>query len=633
MFISFPHTRRTGIALAAAFLVSPVFAEAQSSLNPVVITATRSAQPLSDLIADVTVIDRDVIERSGASGLADVLARVPGIEISRNGGLGNATSVFVRGGESRYTAVYVDGVRVETQSISGGVTWENIPLTLIDRIEVLRGPASAVYGSDSMSGVIQIFTRKGEGGFTPSLSTGFGTYGTRKTEAAFSGAVGDFDYAVGAVDESSNGFNVRPISTQNGDDDGYARQSSNARLGWQLTRNHRIEAVGLSSNMNSRYDTNLTKDDRNLHQLQTMGLHWKANWSDAYNTTLSVTDARNRYETEPSPSYALTQLRGYLFQNEYRIGAQLFTAALERREDQFGSINTTPASTQRSQNGLALGYGYAGQKNSLQFHVRQDQDSEFGIQNTGSMAYGYALTPQWRLTASAASAFRAPTLYQRFSVYGVSTLQPESGRNLELGVRYGEGTAHASVIVYRNMINNLITYATSNTGCTNSPSGCYGNVGQAEYKGITFAGDQRVSDVNLRASLDIQDPRDSSTGLMLARRSNQHGTLGADTRTGRWTYGVESQLSGKRYEDAANTVELSSYALFNIFARVEVARDWSVLMRLDNATNTPYQLANTYATAGRSFFVSLTWAPGPMGGNGAATSNAVTPTVTPTTSQ
>ena len=128
------------------------------SMRETVVTATRSEQPLSDLVADVSIVDRDTIERSGATGLVDVLARLPGIQIVRNGGVGNNANVFLRGAEGRFTAVYIDGVRVDSQA-SGGAAWEQIPLAQIDRIEVLRGPAAAVYGSDAIGGVIQLFTR------------------------------------------------------------------------------------------------------------------------------------------------------------------------------------------------------------------------------------------------------------------------------------------------------------------------------------------------------------------------------------------------------------------------------------------------------------------------------------------
>ena len=148
-----PRASLLSAALAAAL---PTLAAAQTppSLGETVVTATRVEQPISDLVADVSVIDRATIERSGASGVADLLARLPGIEISRNGGVGNTTSLFIRGAETRFTAVYLDGVRIDSQS-TGGAPWESIPLAQIDRIEVLRGPAAAVYGSDAIVRVQQ----------------------------------------------------------------------------------------------------------------------------------------------------------------------------------------------------------------------------------------------------------------------------------------------------------------------------------------------------------------------------------------------------------------------------------------------------------------------------------------------
>ena len=399
------------------------------ALSETVVTATRTAQPLSDLVADVSIVDRDSIERSGATGLGDLLARLPGVEMSRNGGPGTTTSLFLRGAESRFTAVYIDGVRMDSQS-TGGAAWESIPLGLIDRIEVLRGPAGAVYGSDALGGVIQIFTKRGEKGFAPFVSVGVGNRGTTKLEAGVSGASGTVDYALGLLRDESDGFNARPIAGQNPDKDGYRNTAGNARVGVQLNSVHRLEGTLMVGDTNSGYDSGLGKDDRALRTMHALGLHWQAQWSSAYKTKFSVTDSRDEYETKPSVYLSDTRLRGYLFQNEWRHGAHQLTAALERREDH---LENNPIDRDRSQNGVALGYGYNAGGHTVQVNVRHDEDSEFGGKGTGSVAYGYAITPQWRATASVGTAFRAPTLYQRFSQYGVASLSPETARNAELG--------------------------------------------------------------------------------------------------------------------------------------------------------------------------------------------------------
>ncbi|WP_119966916.1 TonB-dependent receptor domain-containing protein [Simplicispira lacusdiani] len=588
------------------------------SLQDMVVTATRTEQPLSDLVADVSIVDRETIESSGATGLADVLARLPGIEIARNGGLGNATSVYLRGAESRFTAVYIDGVRVDSQS-TGGAQWEQIPLSQIERIEVLRGPAAAVYGSDAIGGVIQLFTRKGEGAAMPYVGVGLGNQGTRKLEAGISGVAGAdkaLDYSLGLAHARSDGFDSKTSGSHNLDRDGYRSTSGHARLGYQINARHKLDATLLASRMDSGYDGFTHKpaspvDDRNLSRLHTAGLNWAARWTEAYSTRVSVTDSSSRYETTPSPYRTETNLRGYLWQNDYRLGAHRFSAALERREDHLNNPALDAWSTtldrSRSQDALALGYGYQRGGHTLQLNARHDDDSEFGGKGTGSAAYGYAITPQWRATASVGTAFRAPTLYQRFSEYGVPTLRPETSHNAELGLRYAQGRSSFSATVYRNRLSNLILF--SGAGPCASTFGCYANVARAQYQGLTLAASHHWAGVQWHGSIDLQNPRDLTTGKQLARRAKRHATFGADTQLAGWTLGAELQASGRRFDSAANTHVLGGYALVNLHASTRVARDYTLLARIDNLGDKAYELARTYATPGRTLYIGLKWAP------------------------
>ena len=584
-------------------------------LSETVVTATRTEQPLSDLVADVSIVDRESIASSGANGVADLLARLPGVEITRNGGVGNASSVYVRGAEQRFTAVYIDGVRIDSQS-TGGAAWEQIPLSQIERIEVLRGPAAAVYGSDAIGGVIQLFTRKGEGPAVPFVGVGLGNQGTRKIEAGVSGAAGPegaMDYSVGLAHARSDGFDAKASGSHNPDDDGYRSTSATARLGYRINAQHRIGANLLVSRLNSGYDGFTYKpaapdDDRNLSRLHTAGAHWAAQWSDSYSTRLSVNESLSRYETTPSPYLTQTQLRGYLWQNDWRFGAHRLSAALERREDQLENAALVGGTTRsRSQDALALGYGFSAGAHTVQANLRHDSDSEFGGKGTGSLAYGYAFAPSWRATASAGTAFRAPTLYQRFSQYGDASLQPETSRNVELGMRYAHGTSTFSAVVYRNRVTNLINFAAG--GTCGQAFGCYLNTGKAEYSGITLAGTYKIVGVQLHGSVDFQNPRDLDTGKLLRRRAKRHATLGADTAVAGWTLGAELQASGRRFEDAANKNALAGYTLFNLFASTRVARDYTLLARIDNAADKHYETAATYATGGRQLYVGLKWEP------------------------
>ncbi len=598
-------------------------AQSAATLSETVVTATRIQQPLADLVADISVVDRATIERSGATGVADVLARLPGLEMVRNGGVGSTTSVYIRGAESRFTAVYLDGVRIDSQA-TGGATWESIPLSQIDRIEVLRGPAAAVYGSDAIGGVVQLFTRRGEAGVTPSVGVGFGSHGLRHVEAGLSGATGGFDYSLGIARDSSNGIDASAGPGSNPDRDGYRNTSANARLGFQINAQHRLEATVLTSSLTAGYDgygydPKAPVDDRSKYRLNTAGLSWAAQWSDVWKSRLSVSDSSSRYETAPSFYLTQTKLRNYLFQNEFRFGSQLFTAALERREDTLtnapgvGPYGSPGLQGDRSQNALALGYNFVQGAHAVQANLRHDDDSEFGGRNTGSLAYGYSLTPNWRATASVGTAFRASTLYQRYSEYGVANLKPEESRNAELGLRYADAGAgtRADAVIYRNKLRNLIGFDSGSTACQ-SFYGCYGNTARAQYEGVTLSGSQALGNVTVRGSVDFQNPRNLDTDKLLVQRSRRHASLGADVRWGAWTLGAEVQASAARYADASNTQPLHGYGLVNLNASVPLSAitpGLAFIARIDNLTNRDYQLIRNYSTLGRTFYAGLKWSP------------------------
>ncbi|WP_200843886.1 TonB-dependent receptor [Pantoea sp. 18069] len=608
-----PIAARPGVLfLALSAVFGGVCAQAQPLLETqvpmTVVTAARAPQSAQELLADMSVIDRATIEASGATGLADVLVRVPGIQMVRNGGIGNTTSLMLRGADTAYTAVYIDGIRFSSQSGSGGPTWESIPLAMVDRIEVLRGPAAAIYGSDAMGGVVQIFTRRAEHAFAPSLTVGAGSRGTLRAQAGVSGVGGvdkAWDYALDIAGERSDGFDVRP--SRNPDRDGYKSLSGAARLGLRINDSHQLRASLLASDIDAGYDNSprLGVDDRTKHRMHAAGLEWNAQWSERWSSVLALNASQDRYETTPTAYLSTTQLRGLSWQNHWRVGAQTFSATLERRED---ALQNAPVDRERAQNALALGYQWHADKQHLQGQVRHDSDSEFGDKQTGSLAYGYDLTPQWRATASAATSFRAPTLYQRFSNYGTASLTPENGRNLELGVRYGAGHDTFSATAYRNRIRDQVSYQAGARGCASS-LGCYVSVAQAEYQGLTLAAATRALGVRWHGSLDFNSARDGSTGLYLTRRARQFGTLGASRQIAGWQWGADVQWSARRFDDAANTKVLGGYALWNLSASKSLARDWKLLARLDNAFDKHYETAATYATEGRRFFVSLQWTP------------------------
>jgi vitamin B12 transporter len=607
--------RLAASALAALSFVASFSALAQgqstTTLKEVVVTASRVAQPVTDVVADVSIIDRAQIERSGAKSVVELLALLPGLQTITHG---DSDRIFIRGAEARMTALYVDGVRVDSQDglmLGGGVPWSLVPVAQIDRVEVLRGAASAVYGSDAMGGVVQIFTRRGEAGFSPFISLGVGSLNLKKLEAGLSGAQGGWDYALSLGREDGDGFNTRPDLVHTPDHEASARQSSSLRLGYQLSAEHRVELTALDSQLDSQYvPWGGGADIKVTSKLTTAMVNWSAQWTESYNTRLSLFQSLIA-KIDNAPNDFKTNLQTALFENNWRTKAGTLTAVLEQRQDDFDAKATTwdPAiKGSRAQNAIALGYGANDGKHAVQLNVRQDNDSLFTSKQTGGLAYAYTFAPDWRINASAGTAFRVPTLEQVYGPYGDAKLAPEFNRSHELGISYVAPTRSVKAVVYRNEISNMISSSQTLTSCS-AGFFCYYNVGQANIQGMTLSGVQKFGSYEMHATLDSLDPINSVTGKTLSLRARQTLTLGVKRRVTSWELGGELHAVSERFDDAANTIVLPGYALLNLSASTHLAKDWRLVMRIDNASDTQYQQVGQYATPGRSFYAGVVWNP------------------------
>lgn len=605
------------VASAAATLAAALPAAAQSgppsataaATEAVVITANRRPLAASRVLADVTVLEREAIERSGATCAADVLRFLPGIELGRSGGPGGTTSLFLRGAEGRHTAVYIDGLRVDSQS-TGGAAWEMIPIDQIERIEVLRGPAAAIYGSDAVAGVIQLFTRRGKGALQAYATLNAASHDTVYGSAALSGASGMLDYSLSAAQGRSEGFNARTTATANPDRDGWRRSGMEGSLGLTLLPGQRLQANLRASNLRAQYDGSRTTDDVSRHTLRTAALKWEAAWSADAETRAQIGQSEANYETQPSYYRTETTLRDIVLQHDQRFGDHQWGLILERREDKLMNPATAFAATlrgERHQDALAVSWRLDAGALSWQANLRHDRDSEFGGQTTGGLAAGWRFAPGWRATAAAATSFRAPTLYQRFSEYGVGTLRPESGRNVELGLRWAEAGREFTATAFRNQVRDLINF--SDPGPCASSFGCYANVGRVRYEGVSLAGRLPLGPLALRASLDWQDPRNLDADRRLARRARVHGTAGADWAWAGWQFGAEWLASGNRLDLNSSTSALNGgYGLLNLRAERELGAGLTLDARIDNVADKAYETARTYATGGRSLMLGLRWA-------------------------
>ncbi|MEE8615194.1 MAG: TonB-dependent receptor, partial [Roseateles sp.] len=555
------------------------------------------------------------------ASVAELLRNNGCAELARNGSSASTTSLFLRGAESRHTLVLVDGVRMDSQSI-GGASWQGMPLAQIERVEILRGPASALYGSDAIGGVVQIFTRKGDGTASADLGIGLGNLGTRKLDGGLYGSSGLFDYAVTLAGERSDGFNATlpsNIYSYVPDRDGWRKHQASLRLGAQLNAAHRADLTVLRSHVDAQYDADSSQplvDDHALQDTDATRLAWTAQWAPALQTQASYGESRDRYETRPSPYLTITHVKNLALSGSLTIDkGQQINLLVERIEDQLENSGLVTAGVgKRGRNAVGAGYLLNAGSWSLQAQARHDSESQFGGVNTGTLLAGVEVAPGLRLVGSVGNAFRAPTLYQQGSVYGpnlskpgVKALDAERGHNVEFGLKYGSGDTEVSATAYRNRVSNLIVFGAA--GSCSSQYGCYQNVSMARLQGLSLAGNTRLAGLRLQATLDLQSPTDASTGLLLARRTKRLGTINADTELGDWLLGAGVQASGERFDNAANTRRLGGYALLNLNAQYRINRELKAQINVDNAFNRDYSTAYGYASAPRTVLVTLRWSP------------------------
>lgn len=612
------------LALLAALPEAHAQSAGRKGLEPVFVTATRSPQALSQVLADATVITRADIERQAFGGLADLLRSQACFEMVRNGNPAANTSLFVRGAETRHTKVLIDGVPYDSQR-TDGASWQSLPLAQIERIEIVRGAASAIYGSDAIGGVVQIFTRKGEGAPLLELGVGGGNNGLAKLDASISGMSGMsgmsgiFDYALSVASERSDGFNTRPVigdPSYSPDIDGYRSRSVSLRLGAQLNKAHRVDLIGIDSHINSQYDATIKPkvDDRNINAARALRAAWTAQWSPALDTSFSVGESTDNYETKPSVYKTETRTRSTALSAGLKLGGGQLNGSLERREDKLVNTSVAGGKADRHQDAVGLGYLWSAGPLSLQAHARHDSDSEFGSANTGTLAAGYQLSPQWRLLSSYGTAFKAPSLYQRFSQYGKADLQPEKGKNAEIGLHFTQGVHSASLTGYRNLINDLIVFGAP--GPCPDGFGCYENVGQARLQGLSLKGNTSLGAVRLSGSLDLQSPKDvteraghKNYGKVLARRAKTHGSLRAETDLAGWALGAQVMASGKRTDNLNTGFKLGGYVTLDLDAQYSLNQQLRLQLKLDNAFDRKYETARGYANAPFQFFVGLRYTP------------------------
>jgi vitamin B12 transporter len=600
----------TSLALAMA----ACYAHAEPT-NTVVVTATRTPQPLANVISDTVTISAEQISQSGAGSIVDLLQRQRGIEIARNGGAGATSSVYIRGANGNQSLVLVDGVRIAS-STTGAANWSAIPLTAIDHIEVVYGPLSSLYGADAIGGVIQIFTKKGKG--TPSVTAfaGYGSDKTREADATLSGATGgehSFSYAISAGKEKSDGFSAtRPGARgYNADRDGYDKENASGQFGLQIAPGYEAGALFLHSKLESQYDNGASAYDvRSKASLDTAAVYGKAKFLPNVDTLVQYAESRDKgqnWGTAAAADYSRIDTRqtDITLQNDIRIGEDMLQVLYDHRKEEVSTNGSNALNRDRSTNSWAASYNARRGANLLNAAIRRD-NSVYGSKNTGSVGYGYDITSQLRATASYGTSFRAPTYNELyFPGYGNTANKPEQGKNAEIGIRWDDGVNALSASYYHNKLTDMLVSVTPCPYTGVPKSSCAYNVNKALLEGVSIAGATKLAGINLNASIDLLDPKDEITGNRLQRRSKKHGNVSADYSIGALTAGAELTFSGDRFDDAANQNRLGGYGLVNLYATYAISRDWSALVRWNNVGDKQYDLARNYATPGSKLFAGI----------------------------
>jgi len=597
---------RTAIAVALSIVFQPAFAAVEDEAA-IVVTATRVPTRVNEVIADVTVIGRETIEQAGPTTLPELLARQPGLHVADNGGRGKAASVFIRGTASSHALLLVDGVPLGSAT-TGQPSLNNLPLSQIERIEILRGPASSLYGSDAIGGVIQIFTKRGEGPARISAYAGIGSHGTREAQAGVSGSTGALSYNLSVSHYSTDGFNVAAdpqrfntvnFSLPNPDDDGYRNTAFSGRLAYELAKGHQIGIAVLEAKSRNWFDRGgPTVDAYNNDKTRAYGIFLRNRISDIWTSELRWGASEDWSESfAPGRSLFATLQTQWIWQNDIRLPVGRLMVALENTEQSVDST-TNYTVKRREVDSAVLGYQGNVGAHSWQTALRHDDNSQFGAHTTGSLGYGYRFSTDWQVRAAVGTAFKAPSFNQLyFPGFGNAALKPEKARNREIGLHWQQGGQHASTTWFDNRITDLIEgFPVTNTG-------------RARIKGTSLAYGLLYGAWSVDAGIDLMRPINEATGHRLQRRPAEMLKLAVTYAPGDWKVGGETSSVGRRFDTTTEGRPMHGYGVVNLFASKALDKEWSLEGRINNLFDRVYENAWSYAVPGREIFLGLRYQP------------------------
>ena len=583
----------------AAVLVAACFSATAENIEHISIYANRTATPQQDVLASVTVLERDDIVARQANDLPALLAQLPGINLSRDGGRGQNSGLYIRGGSTGHTLVIIDGVRAGSATL-GYKTLSMLPLELIERIEVVRGPRAAWYGSDALSGVIAITTRRAR---AVELNASIGSYGQAGTDISLSHTVEKLTLLATAGVSRADGFNVQPA--QDPDRDGYNQKFVKVAADYQT-------ALGLwtaQADVNSgfyQFDTNFGSAD----EADTLNRSYLLGWQQQsgqwqHQAQLSRTLDSDTVFGPDSRSSFVTGRDEFNYQAATDLTNKLgFVGGVNWYQEQVDKSAIAYEQSSRINRAVFTGLNY--QHNALQLEAaaRRDVIKQYGGQNTWQLAAGYQLAEYWLVRASRGSSFKAPTfnaLY--YPGFANPDLKPEESVSDEIAVVFQIDTLLAQLAWFDRDVTNLIQ------GTERAE-----NVRLATIQGFEFSLMQQLQQFSSRFSYTWLETENGTTGKKLERRPentvNWRGSYDAD----KWSAFITADYQSATYQGADwLTGEDHPYApahtVWGLGASYTVSPALTVRAKVDNLFDKNYYTSHGYATAGSNFGISISYTP------------------------
>ena len=594
-----------------------------------VTTAARTPQLRSETLAPTTVITRDDIERLQARSVRELLRRSPGVSIANQGGDGKVTTLFLRGAESDQVLVLVDGVRYGSAT-AGLAAFQDLPVAQIERIEIVRGPRSALYGSEAVGGVIQIFTRDGNQAgedVTPYFSLSAGRYDSYEGQIGLAGRNERAHYNVSVSANQTDGFNAcsgrapDPVTFSGGagcftdgepDDDGYDRVAGSVNAGYRFDNGIKLNLHALRADAETDFDGFLNATET---RQQIYGVSASYRPTQIWESKLAINRSYDESANFSSGAFFNTfdtQRDSVSWKNDVQVfGDDLITAGVDFRNDR---VNSTEDFTETSRHNIGGYLQYLAKlgNHQLQAAVRDDDNEQFGNKFTGNASWGWLFTPDYKLTLAYGTAFKSPTFND---LYFPSTpgfppasnpdLDPEESETYELGLLGSQSWGRWSLHAYETNVDDLIALDANFTPF---------NLNKVRIRGVEIALGTQIEQWQINASGSWLDARDRTDGANigndLPRRPDWTAQLDID-RPIRWlTLGASVYTASAAFDDQANTISLEPYTLLDLRGEVRINDAWRVQAKLSNLLDEEYETAAFFNQPGRSLFVTLRYQPG-----------------------